>query len=514
MRQGLAPIAVLLVVVAGIAIYTLSGSFAPRSPAIDIHTLIAQKKIAVTAWGKCPDGITMKIVSQADEDLPLIIPAGTLFVSPPPRLDPKVATPSAPPAYADLVTIAPMEFVLTPQHSEGFNAAAVCAHTFGRYVEFRNDYEPRMVEPKSDLARVIQVLASGPYDQVPRGGAGQAAIWIAADDVGYSAIGALVVRYYPNGVILPDISDGRNVSRAIQAPQVLLALDILDRAGIDLRRRKIWADRNEILRLATNPSLENAPRAASPDKGDAEPSSEPGESGEADPAPGTSVEQPSPALDPPNPEPPKPAPDVRTFRNCPECPEMMATSRFFEAIGRREVTFAQWDACVAAGGCNGYTPPDDGNGRGDRPVTHVSYEDAAAYARWLSERTGKPYELVDSTVWYLALHGDTPASMNDPDLICDEAARIGARFSICADRPRAAAAPRLNPFGLSDMPGNVWEWVKNCAEADCSTRMLLGGSGYLNDQGLPPSYRSGAKVGIRDIGIGFRVAMVLPIRTR
>src|SRR5438128_439610 len=33
------------------------------------------------------------------------------------------------------------------------------------------------------------------------------------------------------------------------------------------------------------------------------------------------------------------------------------------AVGKYDVTFAQWDACVAAGGCNGYTPSDRGWGR-------------------------------------------------------------------------------------------------------------------------------------------------------
>ncbi|MBP6014161.1 MAG: hypothetical protein KBA31_18175 [Alphaproteobacteria bacterium] len=343
-------IAFLLVLVAGIAIYALNAEVGPSSRAVGIHVLIAQKKITVTAWGKCPDGITMKIVNQVDEDLPLVIPAGTLFVSPPPLLDPRVEASSSPPAYTNLVTTEPMEFTQTRQRSGAFSVPAACAHTFGRYVKFRNDYELKVVEPKTDLARVIAVLASRPYDQVPKGGASQAAIWIAADDVGYNALGALVVRYYPNGRIYPDSSNGRNDARAIQARDTLLALDLLDKAGIDLRTRKIWADREEILRLATDPSIESAPPAASEDKEDEGASADRGERGETATAtgPSTPAAQPTPAPEPPKPQPSKPAPDVRTFRDCPECPEMMATSRFFEAIGRSEVTFAQWDACVAA----------------------------------------------------------------------------------------------------------------------------------------------------------------------
>ena len=50
------------------------------------------------------------------------------------------------------------------------------------------------------------------------------------------------------------------------------------------------------------------------------------------------------------------------------------------AIGRSEVTFAEWDRCVAAGGCS-FRPDDGGRGRGERPVTGISWTDAKAYAQ-------------------------------------------------------------------------------------------------------------------------------------
>ena len=59
------------------------------------------------------------------------------------------------------------------------------------------------------------------------------------------------------------------------------------------------------------------------------------------------------------------------------------------AMGVYETTFAQWDACVAAGGCRGHQPDDRDWGRGDRPAIHVSWDDAQAYVRWLSEKTGE-----------------------------------------------------------------------------------------------------------------------------
>ena len=54
------------------------------------------------------------------------------------------------------------------------------------------------------------------------------------------------------------------------------------------------------------------------------------------------------------------------------------SSRIPSPIGRYEVTFDQWDACVAAGGCNGYRPDDRGWGRCSRPVINVSSTDMRA----------------------------------------------------------------------------------------------------------------------------------------
>ena len=64
------------------------------------------------------------------------------------------------------------------------------------------------------------------------------------------------------------------------------------------------------------------------------------------------------------------------------------------AVGKYEVTFAEWDACVVAGGCT-HRPDDEGWGRGTRPVINVSWDDAQKYVRWLSRETGKAYRLFE-----------------------------------------------------------------------------------------------------------------------
>ena len=61
-------------------------------------------------------------------------------------------------------------------------------------------------------------------------------------------------------------------------------------------------------------------------------------------------------------------------------------------MGKYEITFREWDACVSAGGCGGYRPGDNDWGRGDRPVIHVNWRDAKAYVAWLKRETGAEYQ--------------------------------------------------------------------------------------------------------------------------
>jgi Sulfatase-modifying factor enzyme 1/TIR domain len=77
------------------------------------------------------------------------------------------------------------------------------------------------------------------------------------------------------------------------------------------------------------------------------------------------------------------------------------------AVSRNQLTFADWDACVAAGGCNDYRPSDTGWGRAQQPVINVSWEDAQQYVAWLAEVTGKTYRLLSESEYEYAARAGT-----------------------------------------------------------------------------------------------------------
>ena len=87
------------------------------------------------------------------------------------------------------------------------------------------------------------------------------------------------------------------------------------------------------------------------------------------------------------------------------------------AVGRFEVTFDQWMACVKDKGCNGYKPNDESWGHGDRPIINVSWEDAKSYTYWLSNKTGMPYRLLTEAEWEYVARGGTSSTYWFGDLI-------------------------------------------------------------------------------------------------
>ena len=133
------------------------------------------------------------------------------------------------------------------------------------------------------------------------------------------------------------------------------------------------------------------------------------------------------------------------------------------------MTFDEWDACVADGGCNGYQPSDEGWGRGRRPVINVSWDDAKAYVAWLSNKTGKTYRLLsEAEREYVTRAGTTTPFWWGSSISTSQANYDGTNTygSGVKGEFRHETLPvdsfQPNPWGLYQVHGNVWEWVEDC----------------------------------------------------
>ena len=187
------------------------------------------------------------------------------------------------------------------------------------------------------------------------------------------------------------------------------------------------------------------------------------------------------------------------------------------AIGQYEVTYADWDQCVEAGACR-YRPEAHGSPR--EPIGNLSWDDANAYLKWMSEKTGQTYRLPSEAEWEYAARAGTSKRF----WWGDETGSAKANCSDCGagtnGQSSAAGSYKPNPFGLYDTAGNMAEWVEDCwnesyhgAPADgsawikgtCSLRGLRGGSYGSKAAYIRSSARFRYDSDVRYEANGFRV---------
>lgn len=205
------------------------------------------------------------------------------------------------------------------------------------------------------------------------------------------------------------------------------------------------------------------------------------------------------------------------------------------AMGKYEVTFEEYDRYVELTG--GRRPDDATWGREKHPVIKVSWDEAEAYAKWLSQATGKRYRLPTESEWEYAARsggkGDIwSGTSNENDL--KDYAVYGS------DKTEPVGEPRKpNRRGLYDMSGNVEEWVEDCwhkdytgappdgsawletNEGDCGQRVIRGGSWNNKPENLRVSNRNRNNADNRNNNVGFRLAQsartvpfMVPARSR
>ncbi|MEM8948751.1 MAG: formylglycine-generating enzyme family protein [Pseudomonadota bacterium] len=251
------------------------------------------------------------------------------------------------------------------------------------------------------------------------------------------------------------------------------------------------------------------------------------------------------------------SPSHENGRYANEGPQRQVTIECPFALGKYEVTRAEFRFFVSA---NGHEAPEcmlaDGTVRlddrsrdwskpgykqtEDDPVVCVSWDDAKAYVRWLSEKTGESYRLPSEAEWeYAARAGRATRYFwgDDTGAACayanghDRKSKTisGLRYDAfpCADDYTETAPVgsfRPDDFGLHDMTGNVWEWVEDAWHASYENapidgrawnepneerRVLRGGSWSYNPRNLRSAARREAPRSSRNVGLGFRVAMTL-----
>ena len=247
-----------------------------------------------------------------------------------------------------------------------------------------------------------------------------------------------------------------------------------------------------------------------------------------------------------------------TFRDCATCPEMVVVpsgsfmmgspaseqGRYDSegpqhqvsiqsfAVGKYEVTRGQFAVFVAA---TGY---DAGNcyilenlnwrslnfeQNDDHPVVCVSWEDAQAYVKWLSEKTGEQYRLLSEAEWEYVARAGTTTLYHFGTTISRSQANYGSNNGGTVE----VGSYPANAFGLHDMHGNAGEWVADCVHGsyngaptdgsawtsgcdhDIYLRVLRGGSWYFKPRDLRSANRIDLNASYRNYFIGFRIARTL-----
>jgi formylglycine-generating enzyme required for sulfatase activity len=173
----------------------------------------------------------------------------------------------------------------------------------------------------------------------------------------------------------------------------------------------------------------------------------------------------------------------------------------------------------------------------EHPVVDITWNDAAAFCKWLSRKEGNAYRLPTEAEWEYACRagtttryysGDDPETLAKVGNVADATYKVtfpDEKHTIKASDGNVFTAPvgsfQPNAFGLYDMHGNAWQWCADWYDADYyakssaddstgpdfgDLRVLRGGSWG----GRPSNTRSAARFwgppGDRIVGAGFRVA--------
>jgi formylglycine-generating enzyme required for sulfatase activity len=193
-------------------------------------------------------------------------------------------------------------------------------------------------------------------------------------------------------------------------------------------------------------------------------------------------------------------------------------------IMKQQVTAAEYDRCVAEAKC--MPRPSFGSSDPNLPAVQLSWDDATAYASWLSAKTGETWRLPTDEEWVFAagsrFHDDalSVAASRDPSVRWLARYEKESEQDALDQRPRLAGAFGANEYGLLDLSGNVWEWTNTCfirqsldakghpaaaLTANCGVRVVEGEHRTYVTDFIRDARGSGCAVGKPPGNLGFRL---------
>jgi formylglycine-generating enzyme required for sulfatase activity len=228
------------------------------------------------------------------------------------------------------------------------------------------------------------------------------------------------------------------------------------------------------------------------------------------------------------------SPEHEAGRESHESPQHLVTISEF-CLSRFPITQAQWQAIAALPQIDRPLNPDPSNFKGsDLPVEQVSWYDAVEFCARLAQLTKREYRLPSEAQWEYACRGGTTTPFYCGETLTSELANYDGSYTYRAETEglyRQQTTPmgnfqEVNPFGLWDLHGNVWEWCADSWHEDYQNaptdggiwqaeilgdrRVLRGGSWYC----LPDLCRSAQRHWDRAVhggsGTSFRVVCSVP----
>jgi formylglycine-generating enzyme required for sulfatase activity len=195
-------------------------------------------------------------------------------------------------------------------------------------------------------------------------------------------------------------------------------------------------------------------------------------------------------------------------------------------IMKHQVTAEDYELCVADSFCSTRARQTDADP--NLPAVQVSWQDATAYAAWLSAKTEQTWRLPTDEEWAFAagsrFHDDALliAASRDPSARWLARYEKEAEQDLLDQRPRPIGAFGVNEFGLLDLSGNVWEWTNTCfvrqslgpdgkptgaSTVNCGVRVVEGQHRTYVTDFIRDARSGGCAVGKPPSNLGFRLVL-------